>query len=65
MDIAGELVGQKGLTPQQLVDWISDKRGKLCCIYMKYDQDKTSPNWNPYRYQVLKLFKNYLKTVQF
>ena len=26
--------------------------GKLCCIYMKYDEEKSSPCWHPYRYEV-------------
>ena len=74
MDKSAELVGKTGLTPQFLVDWISDKRGnipiqdvynkqftylvigKLCCIYMKYDEEKSSPSWHPYRYQVSKYF---------
>ena len=34
------------------VDWISDKRGTLCCIYMKFSHEKSSPSWHPYRYQV-------------
>ena len=32
--------------------------GKLCCIYMKYDEEKSSPSWHPYRYQV-RHSKNY------
>ena len=67
-DKSAELVGQRALEPEKLVDWISDKRGrsrgqseslanissagKLCCIYMKYDEEKSSPCWHPYRYQV-------------
>ena len=34
------------------VEWISDKRGTLCCIYMKFSHEKSSPSWHPYRYQV-------------
>ena len=26
--------------------------GKLCCIYMKHDIEKGSPQWHPYKYQV-------------
>ena len=26
--------------------------GKLCCIYMKYDEERSSPGWHPYKYQV-------------
>ena len=29
MDKSAELVGRRGLTPEFLVDWISDKRGLL------------------------------------
>ena len=29
-----------------------DILGKLCCIYMKYDEEKSSPSWHPYKYQV-------------
>ena len=70
MDKSAELLGQKGMAPQILVEWIADKRGdywsqfssvieqrlclgKLCCIYMKFDEDKSTPAWHPYRYQVL------------
>ena len=27
--------------------------GKLCYIYMKYDNDRATPGWHPYRYQVI------------
>ena len=68
MDKSAELLGQRGMEPHTLVDWIKDKRGKvevsvlvkimiptgkLCCIYMKYDNDRATPGWHPYRYQVI------------
>ena len=51
-DQSSELVGRVGLEPAELVAWIGDKRGSLCCIYMKYHTDKASPAWHPYKYQV-------------
>ena len=51
-DKSAELLGRSGMEPRELVDWIQGKRGQLCCIYMKFSEDKASPSWQPYKYQV-------------
>ena len=36
MDMSAELLGQKGMDPQTLVDWIQDKRGRILLSAVKY-----------------------------
>ena len=36
MDMSAELLGQKGMDPQTLVDWIQDKRGRMLFSVVKY-----------------------------
>ena len=43
---------------KRLLSMCHNLAGKLCCIYMKYDEEKSSPSWHPYRYQV-RYSKNY------